>query len=201
MRPPGVCNAPLVRVSAVLGQMTEGPWPARLSRSRVDVLRLNQATAQRSRLRAVSDGGTEVAISLERGTQLRDGDVLRWDAANRIALVARIDFGEVLVMDVSALLGEPASTLLERCVEVGHALGNQHWPAVVKDSQIYVPLTLTREVMAAVLNAHRLEGITWFFAPGADVLPHLAPHEARRLFGAAARHQHLPPGAPAEREA
>jgi UreE urease accessory protein, N-terminal domain len=52
----------LVRVDAVLGCATEGGWPGRLH--------LDQAEAQKSRLRKVTEGGTEVAISLDRGIQL-----------------------------------------------------------------------------------------------------------------------------------
>lgn len=182
----------LLRVAAVLGQMSEGDWPARLARAEVDVLRLDQAESQRSRLRKRTESGTDVAIALERGAQLRDGDVLAWDKASQTAVVARVDLGDVLVIDLSSLLNEPAETMLSRCVQVGHALGNQHWPAVVKASQVYVPVTVGQEVMDAVMQTHRLEGVGWWFAQGAEVLPYLSPHEARRLFGATPGHEHAP---------
>ena len=73
----GAGNAPvragdtLVRVDAVVGREAEGGWPGRLAGARVDVLRLDQAEAQKSRLRKATEGGVEVAISLDRGTQLR----------------------------------------------------------------------------------------------------------------------------------
>ncbi len=190
---PGTPRAPL-RVSDVLGRTGEGAWPARLRRSRVDVLRLDQAEAQRSRLRKRTEGGTDVAIALERGAQLRDGDVLGWDEASRTAVVARVDLADVMVMDLSALLEGPAEILLARSVEVGHALGNQHWPALVKGARVYVPLTVAREVMTAVLKTHQFDGVSYNCAPGAEVLPYLAPHEARLLFAGAAGHSHLPAG-------
>ncbi len=187
----------LVRVDAIVGRATEDDWPDLLTEAQVDVLHLDQAEAQKSRLRKATDGGLEVAISLDRGTQLRDGDVLLWDEARRTAIVARIDLKDVLVIDLSALLDGPSEVSMAMCVELGHALGNQHWAAVVKGQQIYVPLTLARAVMASVMNTHSFKGITYEFMPGADVIPHLAPHEARRLFGATEGHRHLPePGSP-----
>jgi urease accessory protein len=183
-------GAALVRVDAVLGRAAEGGWPGRLAGARVDVLRLGQAEAQKSRLRTATEGGTEVAIALDRGTQLRDGDVLAWDERRRAAIVARVDLSEVLVIDLGALTGEPPEVSLARCVELGHALGNQHWVAVVKGLRVYVPLTVARAVMASVLKAHRFDDVAYAFVPGADVVPLLAPHEARRLFGAAEAHQH-----------
>jgi len=37
------------------------------------------------------------------------------------------------------------------------------------------------------MKTHAFEGITYGFARGEDVIPYLAPHEARRLFGGAER--------------
>jgi urease accessory protein len=189
----------LVKVDAVLGRATEGGWPDRLKGARVDVLRLDQAEAQKSRLRKTTEGGTEVAICIDRGTQLRDGDILAWNEAHHTALVARIDLTDVLIIDLSGLLDGPREGAMATCVELGHALGNQHWPAVVKGTRVYVPLTLARTVMASVMKTHSLEGVTYAFAPGAEVIPYLAPHETRRLFGAAEGHHHQnAPGSPGE---
>ena len=183
-------DAALVPVDAVVGNAAEDGWPGRLSGARVDVLRLDRAEAQKSRLRKATDGGIDVAVSLDRGTQLRDGDVLLWDEARGTAIVARVDLGKVLVIDLGALCGAPSDVAMARCVELGHALGNQHWPAVVKGRQVYVPLTVAQAVMASVMKTHSFERVTYAFVPGAEVIPYLAPHEARRLFGAAQGHRH-----------
>ena len=185
-------DAALVRVDAVLGRAAEDGWPGRLEGARVDVLRLDQAEAQKSRLRKATDGGLEVAISLDRGTQLHDGDILAWDEARRAAIVARIDLADVLVIDLSALADGPSEASMAGCVALGHALGNQHWAAVVKGTRVYVPLTVAREVMASVMKTHSFEGVTYEFVPGAGIIRDLAPHEVRRLFGAAGGHRHLP---------
>ncbi|HEY6310047.1 MAG TPA: hypothetical protein VIY52_04480 [Streptosporangiaceae bacterium] len=186
----------LIRVDAIVGQASECDWPDLLAGARVDVLRLDQAEAQKSRLRKTTGGGTEVAICIDRGTQLCDGDILFWDEARRIAIVARIELKDVLVIDLSALLDGPRGVSMARCVELGHALGNQHWAAVVKGTRVYVPLTVARAVMASVMKTHSFEGVTYAFAPGAEVIPYLAPHEARRLFGTAEGHSHADaPGA------
>jgi urease accessory protein len=188
----------LVRVDAVVGRAADDGWPGRLESARIDVLRLDQAEAQKSRLRKTTAGGVEVAVSLDRGTQLRDGDILLWDEANGAAIVARIELNEVLVIELSGLLSQPREIAMATCAELGHALGNQHWAAVVKGTRVYAPLTVARAVMASVMKTHAFAGVTYEFVPGAEVTPHLAPHEARRLFGAAGGHRHLPgPDSPA----
>ena len=89
------------------------------------------------------------------------------------------------MIELDGLAGAAPETSLRTCFELGHALGNQHWPAVVKGPRVYVPLTVDRKVMASVMRTHAFEGITYEFVPGAEVIPYLAPHEARRLFGGA----------------
>lgn len=190
MDPSASPDRQLLRVRSVLGRKTEGVWPDRLSESRVDVLRLSQSDAHRTRLRRRTDSGTEVAVTLERGTALHDGDVLRWDERSRTALVVRVDLGHVMVVDFSASLCERPEVLLRRGVQVGHALGSQHWPAVVSGSRVYVPLTIARDVMAAVVDTHAFEGVSCTFAPGDEVAPTLTPHEARLLFAGAGGHNH-----------
>lgn len=183
-------NRDLVRVNAVLGSSADSEWAGRLRTAHVDVLRLDQADAQKSKLRKTTSSGTEVAVSLDRGTQLRDGDVLHWDERLRIAIVARVDLDDVMVIDLSALLEQSQKESMATCVRLGHALGNQHWAAVVKGTQVYVPLTVAWEVMASVMKTHTFPGIVWSFTPGAEVISGLTPNEARRLFGTADGHHH-----------
>jgi urease accessory protein len=99
--------------------------------------------------------------------------------------VARISLRDVMIIHLDHLAGQPAEYAMRTCVELGHALGNQHWPALVKDTRVFVPLTVDHKVMASVMNTHRFEGIRYEFVPGDDIVPYLAPHESRRLFGGA----------------
>ena len=137
------------------------------------------------RFRKKTVGGVELAVSLDRGTFMRDGDVLSWDAAAARAVVARISLREVMVIELDGLSEATPAIMMRTCVELGHALGNQHWPALVKGTRVYVPLTVDRKVMSSVMRTHRFEGIRYDFVPGGEIVPYLAPHESRRLFGGA----------------
>ncbi|WP_326557369.1 urease accessory protein UreE [Micromonospora sp. NBC_01796] len=181
-------------VESVLGNASDPGWKIRLDAARVDDLLLDQWEAQKNRLRKRTVDGDEVALSLGRGHRLRDGDILRWDETTRTAVVARIQLGEVMVIDLSGLGKEPAELGLRAAIELGHAIGNQHWPAVVKDNRMYVPLTVDRKVMDSVMRTHDLTGVSHDFVPGTEVIAYLAPHESRRLFGGAGStpHSHAP---------
>ena len=172
-------------VDHVIGNADDPAWATRLASATVDTLTLDQWEAQRSRLRKPTEGGVELAISLDRSVHLRDGDILAWDAATRTAIVARIDLKPVMIVYLDGLAGLDQEVVSRTCVELGHAIGNQHWPAVVKGDRVYVPLTVDHNVMSSVMKTHAFEGIRYEFVPAAEVIPYLAPHEARRLFGAA----------------
>lgn len=184
----------MVIIEAVLGNISDSEWTKRLSAASVDLLEVDQWEVQKSRFRKTSAGGVDLAISLDRGTYIRDGDVLFWDAKAATAVVARIDLRDVMVVYLDDLAHLAPEIAMRTCVELGHAMGNQHWPALVKGNIVYVPLTVDRRVMASVMKTHHFEGIRYDFVRGREVVPYLAPHESRRLFGGAEgpvhRHTH-----------
>jgi len=175
----------LILIESILGNARDPDWSARLAAVAVDPLALDHWEAQKNRFRKRTAAGVEIAVSLDRGTFMRDGDVLLYDAPTGRAVVASISLRDVMVIHLDDLAARSPELAMRTCVELGHALGNQHWPALVKDSRVYVPLTVDRKVMASVMNTHRFEGIRFEFARGDDVVPYLAPHESRRLFGGA----------------
>jgi urease accessory protein len=175
----------VIIIETVLGNSSDPQWIAKLSAARLDVLALDQWEAQKNRFRKRTANGTEIAVSLDRGVFLRDGDVLAWDAQAQSAVVVRVSLRDVMVIYLDGLKALAPEIAMRTCVELGHALGNQHWPALVKENVVYVPLTVDRKVMASVMETHRFEGIRYAFTPGRDIVPYLAPHEARRLFGGA----------------
>jgi urease accessory protein len=175
----------VVLIEKILGNVSDPEWAARLAAGALERLALDHWEAQKNRFRKKTPSGVEIAVSLDRGAFLRNGDVLLWDAPAARGVVAQISLRDVMIIHLDELAAEPPEIALRICVELGHALGNQHWPALVKDTRVFVPLTVDHKVMAAVMKTHRFERIRYEFVPGDDIVPYLAPHESRRLFGGA----------------
>jgi len=175
----------VILIKTVLGNIGDPEWAGRLSTADIDLMEIDQWEAQKSRFRKTTTKGADVAVSIDRGTHIHDGDVLLWNAEALSALVARIELREVMIVHLDDLTSLVPEVAMRTCVELGHAMGNQHWPALVKDKLVYVPLTVDRKVMASVMSTHRFEGIRYEFVSGREVVPYLAPHESRRLFGGA----------------
>lgn len=182
----------------VLGNINrDQQWKEKLKNMETDYIFLDQWTAQKSRFLGKGTSGEEYPIALKRHTQVADGDVIDFNPDTKKAVVLKIELSPVLVIDLGALADKDHETIIRRSVELGHAIGNQHWPAVVKGTKAYIPLTVDKKVMDSVMRTHRIEHVDYSFQPGSEVIPYLAPHEIRRLFGGAGhenetehRHQH-----------
>lgn len=180
-------------VEHVLGNLEDGDWRQRVEGGVIATLLLDEWERQKPRLRRRASDGAEVAINLDRGASLQDGDILDWDPATRRAIVVKVRAKEVMHIQLEP--AEPA-VMIERALKLGHVLGNQHWPALVKGTSIYVPLHVDRKVMATVLKTHSIPGVSHEFIPGEGFsIPHVAhdhghSHEHSHSHGHGHGHSH-----------
>lgn len=175
----------------VIGNMNlSDDWKEKLAGAEIDYIFLDQWTAQKSRFVGKGVNGKEYPIALARHSQIVDGDIIEFDPLNKTAAVLKIELSPVLVIEMEGLKEMSPEDIIRISVELGHAIGNQHWPAVVKGPRVYVPLTVDKKVMMSVMETHHIEGITYDFQKGLEIIPYLAPHEIRRLFGGAGHENH-----------
>lgn len=175
----------MILVENKLGNLSEPAWHDRSHYAKVDLLVLEQWEAPKNRLRKASEGGIELAISLPRSEHLHDGDVLYFDQASNHMVVARVALKEVLVIELQGLDHLTPAEILRTCFELGHGLGNQHWPAVIKGTTVYVPLSVDQKVMASVMRTHAFPHVRTRFAPGEEIAAKLDAKEVRILFAGA----------------
>lgn len=175
----------------ILGNMFRDPeWEEQLKDIEIDYIPLDQWTAQKSRFLVKGISGKEYPIALTRHTQVADGDIIEYNPKEGKAAVLRIELKPVMVVELDGMVSHSPEELIRVALELGHAIGNQHWPAVVKGTKVYVPLTVDKKVMMSVMETHHIEGITFRFEKGGDIIPYLLPHEIRRLFGGAGHESH-----------
>ncbi len=160
-------------------------WRERLQGAELETVYLDPWTAQKSRFVVTGDRGNSYQVALQRHTRLVDGDILTFSEHPLRATILRLTLHPVLVIELQQSNALSPEALFQTGVELGHALGNQHWPAVVKGAKVFVPLTVDRKVMQSVMETHRFEHLSYRFQEGEEVIPFLAPHEIRRLFGGA----------------
>ena len=170
----------MIVVEAVLGNLGDDARLRDLHRraeaeGHAETVALTPLDAQKGRLRTQTDKGTPLGLSLGRGTALRDGDVLYLDESQARMIVARLTPEEVLVITVKPAA---AADLLRVAVQLGHVLGNQHWPVKIEGMSVYVPVSVDKKVMETVLKTYDLQGIEYRFEQGSvGVISRVVPHE------------------------
>lgn len=122
------------------------------SERRLEKVVLSSRDRKKTRMKKTTDHGTEIGIVTPRGAGLSSGDVLILEKGRMI--LVELELEEVLVIDFKG------DFILERAVKLGHLLGNQHWPIMVKDESVYIPITLDKSVMETVIRGSNIEGIT-----------------------------------------
>lgn len=175
----------MILIDKTLGNIKDAEWKQKAQTVRVDPLVLEQWEAPKNRLRKASEGGIELAIALPRDKHLHDGDVLYVDEANQVIVTARIALKDVLVIELEGLESLSPAEILSTCFQLGHGLGNQHWPAVIKGTTVYVPLSVDQKVMASVMRTHGFAHVKTHFAPGEEIAAKLNANEVRLLFAGA----------------
>lgn len=174
----------------ILGNIHSSEWQPRLEGVQIDYIELDQWNAQKSRLLAVGESGKPYAMAFERGVRLNDGDIIAYDAHSSRASVVKLRLGDVMVIDLSSLALRPHNEAIAIAVELGHAIGNQHWATLARGNTLMVPLTVDRKVMLGVMRTYNFEGIEFSFRSGSEIVPFLSPSEVRALFGSTAPQSH-----------
>ncbi len=182
-------------IRQVLGNSKQdAEWRKKLRDVELDYLDLDQRDAHKNSCRKMTRKGRDLGVSLDRNVMLVDGDVLLYEPDKDFAVVVRITLREVMVIDLYPQLAHPPGILIQLGFELGHALGNQHWKAVIKGSRVFIPLSVARKMMNSVMTTHGFSRLAYRFVRGDSILPILSTSEARLLFGGAedaGKHVHV----------
>jgi urease accessory protein len=128
----------------IVRERLEGTPPADVE------LRLSHEARRRLRQRGAMAGGEEVALLLERGSMLRDGDRLRADDGRVVGVVA----ADEALMEVTA-------TSPEALARAAYHLGNRHCAVAIGDGRLRFPAD---HVLAQMLRSMGL-AVTSVTAP------------------------------------
>jgi urease accessory protein len=111
-------------------------------KNKVERILLSRMEAQRSRMRKISDAGTDIAINIENGSMLKHGDILLANESKLI--VVEYEQEDVLGFKIRDELSSEQKTTV--AIKLGHIIGNLHRPICTKDSITYIPIQSESEV-------------------------------------------------------
>lgn len=113
-----------------------------LRRDHVERIEITRLESERSRIRKVSDKGTDLGLIMIPGSHINDGDVLLL-TEEKMVIAKRISENVAII----SLKGDiSADQLFERVIKLGHTIGNMHRPIRVVNGKIYFPIQSESEI-------------------------------------------------------
>lgn len=113
-----------------------------LKKEAVEKIEITRLESERSRLRKMSDKGTDLALTLTPGTHVGDGDVLLLTEERMI--IAKRASENVAMISLRGNIS--ADHLFETAIKIGHTIGNMHRPIKFENGKIYFPIQAESEV-------------------------------------------------------
>lgn len=109
---------------------------------KVETIIVARLESERTRMRKVSDKGTEIALTMPPGTCLSDGDVVIL-TGEKMVVVQREPENVALVTVHDNI---PQDHMLETAVRIGHTIGNLHRPLKIEGNRIFFPIQALSEI-------------------------------------------------------
>lgn len=113
-----------------------------LGNDRVERIEITRIEGERSRLRKVSDRGTDLALTLIPGSHINDGDVVLL-TEEKMVIATRVPENVAILSIDSNLITDQ---LFDIAIKLGHTIGNMHRPIKITNGKIYFPIQSEFEI-------------------------------------------------------
>lgn len=125
----------------------------------VDYIEISWTEAGKRQLRRRTEGGTDLALSMKRGSYLYHGAIV-FKSSDHVIVVSRPRERALIIRLDEAR--EPVE--LMRCaLLIGHLFGNQHIPIEVEGGAIRVPVLTSEDQMTQAIGELGLSGLSLQF--------------------------------------
>ena len=133
---------------------------------------LTQSDRAKGRIQAQSTSGVTVGIIKSRDWSLRQGDVFITKSGS--LLLIHLQEQRLMVLSFT----EPAADLAIELVHLGHVLGNQHCPIIIRNRKIYLQPTGDTAIIEATIKDFQIPGLKIDYESRSEAMPlGLSPEE------------------------
>ena len=113
-----------------------------LKNDKVEKIQVSRLEADRTRIRKLSNKGTDLALSMEPGSHINDGDVVLLTEEKMI--ITRRDSENIVIVSLNS--DRSTQQTLETAIKLGHIIGNMHRPIKVTNNKVYFPIQSDSEI-------------------------------------------------------
>ena len=116
-------------------------------------LSLSPSDRNKGRIHGYTNYGVAVGIIKDRDRPLRSGDLYQTDSDK--LLLIELQLQELLVIDLATIENLSPHQL----VQLGHVLGNHHYPIAIEGDRILVQLATDKSVIEQLINNLNIPGL------------------------------------------
>jgi urease accessory protein len=137
----------MIHINKILGNIHSGldlyeKYQDMLKKGKVEKIELSRLEADRTRIRKISDKGSDLALTLNPGSHIYDGDVVLL-TEERI-IIAKRESENVAIVSLNNNIS--TEQILETAIKLGHIIGNMHRPIKVANYKVYFPIQSDSEI-------------------------------------------------------
>jgi len=136
----------MITITSILGNVRDAEFADKYEQSVRDntceIVKIQRSESQRVRMRKASDKGTDVALTLPQGVQIRHKDVILINPEKMI--IVEIEPESVAAISINE--DSTNFTSIDIPIILGHTIGNLHRPLKVEGRTIYFPIQADTEL-------------------------------------------------------
>ena len=113
-----------------------------MKKDKVEKIQVSRLEADRIRIRKVSDKGRDLALTLNPGSHINDGDVVLLEEETMVIATRESENVAIISLNIDI----SAEQILNMAIKLGHIIGNMHRPIRVKNNKVYFPIQSDSEI-------------------------------------------------------
>ena len=136
----------MITINSILGNVKDAEFADKYEQSvksnSCEIVTIQRSESRRVRMRKSSDKGTDIAITLPQGVQIRHKDVILYNQGKMI--IIEIEHESVAAISIK----EDAANFnsIDIPIILGHTIGNLHRPLKIEGRTIYFPIQADTEL-------------------------------------------------------
>lgn len=124
-----------------------------MNKGKVEKIQLSRLEADRTRIRKLSNKGTDLALTIKPGLRINDGDVLLLTEEKMV--IAKRESENVIIISLNNDIS--SHQIFETAIKLGHIIGNMHRPIKVTNNKVFFPIQADSEIELFTKLFHNLK--------------------------------------------
>ena len=137
----------MIHINRIIGNINSDSdlgekYQIMMKKDKVEKIQISRLEADRTRIRKLSNKGTDVALTMESGSHINDGDIVLLTEEKMV--IAKRESENVVIISLNDAIS--IQQILETAIKLGHIIGNMHRPIKVTNNKVYFPIQSDSEI-------------------------------------------------------